>query len=281
MHRNFYSKIAFVTTFSLAALICTPVWAQELLKEGDYKPEDTEFYEPVPPKVKPGKNNQPPSDAIVLFDGKDLSKWEGVKEGSPQIKYQNGHFTASWTSTGEPKWEVKDGYFTVNPDGGSIKTKENFGDFQLHIEWRQPQEVKGEGQGRGNSGIFLQGLYEVQILDSYENKTYTNGQAGSIYKQHPPLVNAMTPPSEWEVYDIIYTAPKFSEKNGAVLEPGYVTVLHNGVLIQNHVELQGDTPYIGTPRWIAHGEGPIALQNHGNPVSFRNIWIRELNRDQK
>lgn len=257
MYKRFFGGFSFIIAFSLATLISVPLWAQELLKEGDYKPEDTEFYEPVPPKVTPGKNNQPPSDATVLFDGKDLSKWESV----------NG---------GPAEWEVNDGYFTVKPKTGGIRTKENFGDFQLHIEWRQPQEIVGEGQGRGNSGIFLQGLYEVQVLDSYESKTYTNGQAASIYKQHPPLVNAMTPPSEWEVYDIIYTAPKFSEKNGAMLEPGYVTVLHNGIVVQNHVRLQGTTEYIGTPKWVAHGDGPIILQDHGNPVSFRNIWIRKI-----
>ena len=151
----------------------------------------------------------------------------------------------------------------------------------LGLFWGRDARLKGgwergEGQGRGNSGVFLQGLYEVQVLDSYDNKTYVNGQAGSIYKQHPPLVNAMKPTSEWEVYDIIYTAPKFSEKNGARLEPGYVTVLHNGVLIQNHSAIQGNTAYIGQPPVVAHGKGPIVLQNHGNPVSFRNIWIREL-----
>jgi hypothetical protein len=240
-----------------AIFFSTKGWAQEYFHEGDFKPEDTEFYEPVPPKVTPGENNQPPSDAIVLFNGSDLSDWESVKGGAAP-------------------WKVENGMFTVVPKSGGIRTKENFGDFQLHIEWRSPQEIVGEGQGRGNSGIFLQGIYELQVLDSYESKTYTNGQAASIYKQHPPLVNAMKPPSEWEVYDVIYTAPKFSEKNGALLEPGYVTVLHNGILVQNHVQLQGNTAYIGVPQWKAHGKGPIMLQDHGNPVSFRNIWIREL-----
>ncbi len=262
MYKSFYSKTVSAIVFLLAVFSITSSIAQELLKEGDYKPEDTEFYEPLPPKIKPGENDQPPSDAVVLFDGTDLSQWESEKGG-------------------EVQWEVQDGYFTVKPQTGGIKTKEIFGDFQLHIEWRSPQEIQGEGQGRGNSGIFLQGLYELQVLDSYESETYTNGQAGSIYKQYPPLVNAMKPPAEWEVYDVIYTAPKFSEKNGAMLEPGYVTVLHNGVLIQNHVQLQGTTEYIGTPKWIAHGKGPIALQDHGNPVSFRNIWIRELTRDDQ
>jgi len=240
-----------------ALFLTTQGWGQEYLHEGKYKPEDTEFYDPVPPKVTPGENNQPPSDAIVLFDGSDLSEWESV----------NG---------GEAEWEVENGMFTVVPKKGAIRTKQNFGDFQLHVEWRSPQEIVGEGQGRGNSGIFLQGIYEVQVLDSYESKTYTNGQAGSIYKQYPPLVNAMKPPSEWEVYDIIYTAPKFDERTHAMIEPGYVTVLHNGVLVQNHSQLQGNTAYIGPPQWKAHGDGPIILQDHSNPVSFRNIWIREL-----
>ena len=240
-----------------AVFFSTKGWAQEYMHEGDYKPEDTEFYEPVPPKVKPGENNQPPSDAAVLFGGKDLSGWESVNGGAA-------------------KWKVENGIFTIVPKSGGIRTKENFGDFQLHIEWRSPQEIVGEGQGRGNSGIFLQGIYEVQVLDSYESKTYTNGQAASIYKQHPPLVNAMKPPSEWEVYDIIYTAPKFDERTHAMIEPGYVTVLHNGILVQNHVQLQGNTPYTGPPQWKAHGKGPLMLQDHSNPVSFRNIWIREL-----
>lgn len=235
----------------------TQGWAQEYFHGEKYEPKETEFYEPVPPKITPGENSAPPSDAIVLFDGSDLSKWEGM-DGSAA------------------KWKVENGMFTVVPKAGGIRTKEDFGDFQLHIEWRSPQEIVGDGQGRGNSGIFLQGLYELQVLDSYESKTYTNGQAASIYKQHPPLVNAMKPPTEWEVYDVIYTAPKFSEKNGALLEAGYVTVLHNGVLVLNHVKLQGTTEYIGPPKWRAHGDGPIMLQDHGNPVSFRNIWIREL-----
>lgn len=256
LNKIYYKSIvvALIMTFTTSVTLL----AQEMMKEGEYKPEDTEFYEPVPPKIKPGENGQPPSDAVVLFDGEDLSKWESVEGG-------------------ETPWEVSDGHFTVKPKSGNIRTKDNFGDFQLHIEWRSPQEIVGEGQQRGNSGIFLQGMYEVQVLDSYDSETYTNGQAASIYKQSPPLVNAMKPTTEWETYDIIYTAPKFSEKNGAMLEPGYVTVLHNGVVVQNHTRLQGTTEYIGTPRWVAHGDGPIVLQDHGNPVSFRNIWIRELN----
>ena len=240
-------------------LLLPPLMAQQYLKEDEYKPEDTEFYEPKVDKVTPGENNQPPSDATVLFDGQDLSAWEAVEGG------------------GEASWIIENGHFTVKPGSGAIKTKEDFGDFQLHVEWQSPQEIVGEGQGRGNSGIFLQGLYEVQVLDSYESETYVNGQAGSLYKQYPPLVNATKPPSEWETYDIIYNAPRFDEKNGALLEAGYVTLLHNGIVVQNHAELQGTTEYIGTPKWRAHGDGPIILQDHSNPVSFRNIWIRPLN----
>ena len=249
-----FSRFTLMGGFLLAT---SSLFAQEFLKTDDYKPEDTEFYEPKIEKVTPGENSQPPSDATVLFDGKDLSAWETLDGG-------------------EAAWTVADGSFSVKPKGGDIKTKENFGDFQLHIEWRSPQEIVGEGQGRGNSGIFLQGLYELQVLDSYESKTYVNGQAGSIYKQSPPMVNAMKPTADWEVYDVIYNAPKFDEKNGALLEPGYVTVLQNGIVVQNHTKLQGTTEYIGTPKWTAHGDGPIKLQDHGNPVSYRNIWIRPL-----
>ena len=245
-------------TLALPFALSLDLFAQQMMKEGEYKPEDTEFYEPKVKKITPGENNKPPSDAIVLFDGKDLSAWESAKDGS------------------KAPWTVQDGYFTVKPGTGNIRTKEDFSDFQLHIEWRSPQKIEGEGQGRGNSGIFLQGLYEVQVLDSYESPTYVNGQAGSIYKQHPPLVNATKPPTEWDVYDIIYTAPKFDEKNGALLEAGYVTVMHNGVVVQNHSKLQGTTEYIGTPKWIAHGDGPLVLQDHSNPTSFRNVWIRPL-----
>jgi hypothetical protein len=225
------------------------------------KPQITEFYEPVPKIINPGSYAgivPPPSDAIVLFDGKDLSKWKG--------------------RSGEAQWEVHDGVFTVKKGTGDIETKDVFDDFQLHIEWRIPADIDGQGQARGNSGVFLQGRYEVQVLDSYINKTYTNGQAGSIYKQAPPLVNAMRKPGEWNVYDIIYTAPRFRE-DGTVLYPARVTVLHNGVLIQNNFEIQGHTTYIGFPEYNKHGKGPIRLQDHGDPskpISYRNIWIREL-----
>ncbi|SFE39932.1 protein of unknown function [Thermoflexibacter ruber] len=221
------------------------------------KPEATEVWEPEPKVVTPGDGTKPPSDAIVLFDGKDFSNWVSAKDGSA------------------PKWTLKDGAMVVERGTGDIVTKQTFGDFQLHIEWRTPDKVEGEGQGRGNSGIFLQERYEVQVLDSYQNRTYSNGQAGSLYKQSIPLVNACRKPGEWQTYDIIYTAPRF-RWNGSLESPARVTVIHNGVLIQNNTVIHGTTEYIGTPKNIAHGKGGIRLQDHGNPVSYRNIWIREL-----
>jgi len=171
---------------------------------------------------------------------------------------------------------VKDGSMTVQKGTGNIKTKQGFGSCQLHIEWRTPSAIEGEGQGRGNSGIFLMGLYELQVLDSYNNKTYSNGQAGSIYKQHIPLVNACLKPGEWQEYDIIFTAPQFKE-DGSLSSPAKFTVIQNGVLVQNNVELKGPTTYIGQPTYVAYpGKLPLSLQDHGNPTSFRNIWIREL-----
>lgn len=205
-----------------------------------------------PPVVMPGESNdQPPSDAIVLFGGDDLSQW------------QNGD-----------RWTVRDGVAIVGK--GQIVTKQEFGDCQLHIEWSAPVPPTGKGQGRGNSGVFLMGRYEVQVLDSYENPTYFDGQAGAIYKQTPPAVNAMRPPGQWNTYDIFWTAPRFNEDR-SLASPAYVTVVHNGILILNHFELQGDTPFNRPPRYDYHGpKGPIALQDHGDPVQFRNIWVREF-----
>ena len=222
------------------------------------KPEDTEVWEPEPSMITPGSTaHHPPSDAIVLFDGTDLSQWVG-KEGA------------------KPQWKVEDGAMTVVKGTGAIKSKENFGSMQLHIEWRTPDVIEGEGQGRGNSGIFLMDQYEVQVLDSYNNRTYSNGQAGSIYKQHIPLVNASRQPGEWQTYDIIFRAPKF-DPAGKLLKPAYVTVIHNGVLVQDHVELLGPTQYIGKPKYAAHQDKlPLQLQDHSNPVSYRNIWVRPL-----
>ena len=219
-------------------------------------PELFEQWEPVPEVINPGDANTAPSDAIVLFDGTSLDAWE----------QSNGDNAA---------WIIEDGVLTVKPGTGGIFTKQSFGDCQLHIEWRSPREVTGEGQGRGNSGIFFQNKYEVQVLDSYNNTTYPNGQAGSIYKQHIPLVNASRGPGEWQAYDIIFTAPKFDE-NGYRTSPGLLTVLHNGILIQHNSTLYGTTEYNRAPQNAPHGDGPIQLQDHSNPVSFRNIWIRKL-----
>ena len=209
-----------------------------------------------PKMADPGLPGGPPSDAVVLFDGKDLSKWQGA----------NG---------AEPKWEVKDGVATANGTG-SLSTKDSYGDCQLHIEWATPAEVKGEGQGRGNSGVYFQGRYEVQILDSYTNKTYYHGQAGSVYKQHAPLVNASRKPGEWQTYDMVFHAPRF-DSAGKVSRPGTFTVLHNGVLVQDHVEILGTTSHEGRPKYSVHPSAlPLSLQDHGNPIRFRNIWLRPL-----
>jgi hypothetical protein len=223
-------------------------------------PQATEFYTPVPPKVTPGANNSaPPSDAIVIFDGSNLNGFVSAKDGSSP---------AAWT--------LENGELVVVKGKGDIQSKLAFGDAQYHLEWSAPTEIVGEGQGRGNSGFFLMGIYEVQILDSYESKTYTNGQAGSIYKQHPPLVNPLRAPGEWNYYDIIFKAPRF-DKNGMVTSQATVTILINGVLVQNNVILSGPTQFIGIPNYIAHAEElPIKLQDHGNPVRFRNIWVRPL-----
>jgi hypothetical protein len=212
-----------------------------------------------PPVVTPGAQpGAPPSDAIVLFDGKDLSGWKSLRDGS------------------DAKWEVKDGYMQVVRGTGDIATKQEVGDCQLHVEWATPAEIRGEGQGRGNSGVFLMGHYEVQVLDSYQNPTYFHGQAGSVYKQHAPLVNASRKPGEWQAYDIIFTAPRFDEI-GKVTRRARVTVIHNGVLVQNNVEIYGETWHDRAPQYIAHPpKGPLKLQDHGNPMRFRNIWVRPL-----
>ncbi len=222
-------------------------------------PKATEFYEPVPPKIKPGTTlGEAPADAIVLLgNGADLSEWSSTKDGSD----------AGWTQEGD--------YIIVKPGTGDIQTRRKFGDVQLHVEWRSPSEPDKEGQGRGNSGIFLQNRYEVQVLESEGSDTYTNGQAGSVYKQTPPLVNALKPQGEWQSYDIIYSAPEFS-KNGILTRPAYVTLLMNGVVVQNHFEIKGPTEYIGLPHYVSHGDDVIKLQDHGNLVAYRNIWIREL-----
>lgn len=215
---------------------------------------------PLPPVVKPGEFSipvQPPSDAIVLFNGKDLSQWCDSK-GRPA------------------RWKVEQGYMEVVKKTGSIRTKQKFGDCQLHVEWAAPLPVVGKGQGRGNSGVFLMDNYEVQVLNSYDNRTYADGMAAAVYGQFPPLVNACRPPGEWQVYDIIFHRPHF-DKDGNLIRPARMTVLHNGVLVQDNVELLGPTEWKKRVPYKPHPDKmPLLLQDHGNPVRYRNIWIREL-----
>ena len=231
------------------------------------KPQDTEQWAPKPAVVTPGATDAtPPSDAVVLFGGKDLSEWVSTRDKGPA------------------GWKVEGGLLTVNKLSGNIETKRAFTNYQLHLEWRVPAGTTGSGQGRGNSGVFLastgggDGGYEIQILDSFENETYVNGQAASIYKQAPPLANASRKPGEWQTYDVIWTAPVF-DPAGTVTSPARVTAIHNGVVVQNNFVLTGETRYIGKPQYKAHGASPIKLQAHGDPspaISFRNIWVREL-----
>ena len=236
--RSLYGLTSVLLTVAVVAHCAIPVE----YKSGKVWPE--------PRVIEPGPANGPPSDAIVLFDGKDMSQWKG----------------------GE-RWKVADG--VAFSGGGSIETKQSFGDCQLHVEWAAPSEVKGDGQGRGNSGVYLQGRYEIQVLDSYQNPTYPDGSAGALYKQSPPLVNASRKPGEWQVYDIVFQAPRFDGEK--LVKPGHVTVLHNGVLVQNHTEIEGTTAWDAAPKYSAHPlKQPLHLQDHGNPVRFRNIWIREL-----
>lgn len=232
-------------------------------------PEATEVWAPIPPVVTPGPvglAGAPPSDAVVLFDGGDLAEWVDVADGSPA------------------GWPVDGGVFTVDKTVGDIETRRRFDSYQLHLEWRVPAHVIGEGQARGNSGVFLawdperRGGYELQILDSWENATYVNGMAGSLYKQAIPAVNASRPPGEWQSYDVVWTAPRFAD-DGTLVRPARATVFHNGVLVQNDVVLDGDTVYRGAPAYHPHGPLPLMLQAHGDPsppVSFRNIWLREI-----
>jgi hypothetical protein len=271
--------IQFSKVLAFAALLTTaaPVFAQQPAASGSAgkqattaRPEDTEVWEPVPKIVTPGDSNTaPPSDAIVLFDGKNLDEWVTNRDKSPA------------------KWTVADGVLTVNKAHGSgnIETKRRFKNYQLHIEWKVPENITGSGQARGNSGVFLASTgpgddgYELQVLDSYNNKTYVNGQAGSIYKQAIPLANPNRKPGEWQTYDVIWTAPTFNT-DGSLKTPAYVTVLFNGVLVENHFELKGETRYIGKPFYKEYDTAPIKLQAHGDksePISFRNIWVRELN----
>lgn len=218
---------------------------------------------PQPSKITPAsastqdRPGRPPSDAIILFDGKDLSAWQALK-GGPAT------------------WKVEHGYFEVVPKAGDIQTKQAFGDCQLHVEWASPNPPRGDPMNLGNSGVFLMGLYELQIFDSYTGKIYADGQAAGIYGQYPPLVNATLPPGQWQTFDVIFHGPRFGA-NGTLLRPAFITVLHNDVLAQDHVALMGPTAHMRRPPYQAHPPKlPLTLQEHGNPVRFRNIWIREL-----
>ena len=232
----------------------TVSWAQT---PAQWKAHDMD--RPRPPKVTPSLALPvpPPSDAQVLFDGSGLSKWRSPN-GAPA------------------KWVLRDGYMESVKGSGYLYTADSFGDVQLHIEWATPTPPEGRGQGRGNSGVFLMGLYEVQVLDSYDNDTYADGQAAAVYGQHPPLVNASRPPGEWQSYDIVFRRPRFS-RDGALLKAARMTVLHNGVLVQDNVEIWGGTSWLQYDPYKSHPDRlPLSLQDHGNPVRYRNIWVREL-----
>jgi Domain of Unknown Function (DUF1080) len=236
-----YSKL--LALFSTLAVVSSTAIADEYLTGIKWE---------TPEVVKPGaKPGEPPSDAVVLFDGKDLSKWKN-----------------------SDKWKVEDGIMIAGK--GEVASVEEFGDCQLHIEWSAPTPPKGSGQGRGNSGVFFMNAYELQVLDSFDNPTYADGQAAAIYKQTPPMVNAMKPPGDWNVYDAVFVAPRFAE-DGSLKSPASITAFHNGIVVLNHFELLGDTPFDRAPKYKKHGEkGPIRLQDHGNPVRFRNIWVRNI-----
>lgn len=241
-------------------------------------PEATEAYVQLK-KVTPGEMNAPPSDAIVLFDGSNLDEWQSIKQGLGASMKSMAPVLPALTADGDGKpapWNIENGELVVEPGTGFIETRKGFSDVQLHIEWKAPKAEGKSGQGYSNSGVFFMNMYEVQILNSYENPTYSNGQASSVYKQHIPLVNASKPVETWQEYDIIFTAPKFSDK-GSMISPARVTVFHNGVLVQNNVALLGPTCYIGAPYYVAHADKlPIALQDHGDRMRFRNIWVREI-----
>lgn len=258
-------RLKHIPILSAVIIISSTIAAQENAK-GD--PKATEVWSPEPKIVTPGKTNvDAPSDAIILFNGNNLDEWVSVND-----------------STKPAMWAVSDGMVTVKKGTGHIQTKRKFMDYQLHIEWKIPENITGSNQARGNSGVFLASTgpgdlgYEIQVLDNYGNKTYVNGQAGSIYKQTIPLVNACKKPGEWQTYDIIWTAPRFNS-DGTVKSPARITAFHNGVLVQNNTELLGATVNIGKPSYKAHGASPIKLQDHGDPsepISYRNIWVREL-----
>ncbi len=261
MHTQFSKLLAFASVIALAGSLSA--------QQAAPKPEETEVWEPVPNIVTPGATDgAAPSDAIILFDGKNLDQWVSAQDKSPA------------------RWIVHDGIVTVSKERGvgNIETKRTFKNYQLHLEWRIPENITGSGQARGNSGVFLASTgpgddgYELQVLDSYNNKTYVNGQAASIYKQNAPLVNANRKPGEWQSYDVVWTAPTFND-DSSLKTPAYVTVFFNGVLVQNHFQLTGQTLYIGKPFYKKYDTAPIKLQAHGDhsePISFRNIWVRDI-----
>lgn len=263
MRRMIFTAGNLVAAAAVLVGIVSAVTGQYAAPRGEQEWKIHDRNRPQPPIVTPGQAStqdrpgSPPSDAIVLFDGKDLSKWQGA-DGGPA------------------KWKVEDGYFEVAPRTGNIRTRQPFGDCQLHAEWAAPLPAHGEDQDRGNSGVYLMSLYEIQVLDSYQNKTYPDGQAAAVYGQYPPLVNACRPPGQWQSYDIIFHGPRF-DKDGKLLRPAIVTVFQNGLLVQDHVPIMGPTehkqrpPYHVTPEKL-----PLMLQDHDHPVRFRNIWIREL-----
>lgn len=260
-----------VLSYSIAALFATGAstlfWLGRAGAQVSTKWEIHDRNRPQPPVVTPGsastqeRAGQPPSDAVVLFDGKDLSGWESLK-GGPAL------------------WKVEKGYFEVAAKTGDIRTKRAFGDCQLHVEWAAPSPAHGEDQDRGNSGVFLMSTYEIQVLDNYNSKTYADGSAGSVYGQYPPLANACRPPGQWQTYDILWHGPRF-DSAGKLLRPATVSVLHNGVLVQDHVTLTGPTGHHQRPPYKAQPEKmPLQLQDHNHPVRYRNIWIRELSEGQ-
>ena len=272
MKKNSIVLLAFFVTLAFAALVGFQIRASGQQHKPSIGYEDTPMLpggkwhvhdgrRPQPPVITPGTFSsqqtpgKPPSDAIILFDGKDLSKWQSVKGGPAE-------------------WKVQDGYMQIDPSAGSIETREKFGPVQLHVEWSEPTPPHGSSQGRGNSGVFLQGQYEVQVLDNYHNITYPDGQAGAIYGQHPPFVNACRPPGEWQTYDIAFTPAIW--QGGEVHMPAYITVFQNGVLVQNHTEIWGSTGHRIFPHYKPEvgSTGPLMLQDHHNPVRYRNIWIR-------
>ncbi|MFC4701556.1 DUF1080 domain-containing protein [Glaciecola siphonariae] len=255
-HLRFFTQHTSVSTACIAA--CLVMFSSSPMADVTQaqieESKKTEVWGPMPKKVEamPG---QAPSDAIVLFDGNGLDSWVD-KDGN------------------NPQWEDSPYALTVKPGTGYIFTKQSFCDVQMHIEWRATREEEKEGQNKANSGVFLQERYEIQVLDTYENKTYANGQAASVYKQFIPLVDASRPAEEWQSYDIIFTAPIF--ENDELVKPAYLTLLHNGVLVHNNIALKGQTEWIGEPKYYPHGCLPIKLQDHGSANSFRNIWVREI-----